>query len=254
MTSALEVRDVAIRFGGIAALCGVSFSVARGEMVGLIGPNGAGKTTLLRIIAGLLTPQPGAIVLSGLDVTRLPTARRVRRGLAITHQIVRPFRSMSLLENVMLAAGHRLTANPFTALTRWRKTAEEARARAILAQVGLVQEVSKATAAAPLGYLKRLEVARALAVDPILVLLDEPLAGLNQSEAGKLMDVLATVNASGITLIVVEHNLAQVMRVCRRLIVLDQGKVIADAASSEVMADPAVRAAYLGTGQEHAAA
>ena len=254
MTPALQVHGIAIRFGGIAAVAGVSFALERGEMAGLIGPNGAGKTTLLRIIAGVLAPDAGRVMLSGSDVTGLPTARRIRMGLAITHQIVRPFRSMSVLENVTLAAGHRLIANPLAALVRCNRDPEEARARVILARVGLEREEGKAIGALPLGHLKRLEVARALAVEPVVILLDEPLAGLNHSEAAQMMDVLAAVNATGITTVLVEHNLAEVVRVCRRLIVLDQGKIIADAAAGDVMANPAVRAAYLGTGQVHAAA
>jgi branched-chain amino acid transport system ATP-binding protein len=254
VTPALHVDAVAIRFGGIQAVAGVSFSIARGEMVGLIGPNGAGKTTLLRIIAGVLTPDAGRVAIAGIDVTRLPTELRIRNGLAITHQIVRPFRSMTVLENVTLAAGHRLTANPLRALVRRKRAAEEARARGILANVGLSGEEGKSVTALPLGHLKRLEVARALAVDPLLILLDEPLAGLNHSEAAKLIDVIAAINATGITTVLVEHNLAEVMRVCRRLLVLDQGKIIGDAAPGDVMANPAVREAYLGGGREHAAA
>jgi branched-chain amino acid transport system ATP-binding protein len=254
MTPALDIDAVAIRFGGIQAVAGVSFSIARGEMVGLIGPNGAGKTTLLRIIAGVLTADAGRVAISGADVTRLSTELRVRKGLAITHQIVRPFRSMTVLENVSLAAGHRLTANPFAALVRCKRAAEQGRARVLLAKVGLSDVEHKPVPALPLGHLKRLELARALAVDPVLMLLDEPLAGLNHSEAGKLIDVIAAINATGITIVLVEHNLAEVMRVCHRLLVLDQGRVIGDAAPDDVMANPAVRAAYLGTGHEHVAA
>jgi branched-chain amino acid transport system ATP-binding protein len=254
MTLALEVDTVAIRFGGVQAVAGVSFSIARGELVGLIGPNGAGKTTLLRIIAGVLRPDAGRVMISGVDVTGLPTELRIRKGLAITHQIVRPFRSMTVLENVTLAAGHRLTGNPLAALLRCARATEEEHARAILARVGLSDAQEKPTTALPLGYLKRLEVARALAVEPVLMLLDEPLAGLNHQEATNLIDVIATINASGITTVLIEHNLAEVMRVCRRLLVLDQGTVIGDGAPDDVMANPAVRAAYLGGGQAHAAA
>jgi len=254
MTPALEVDALAIRFGGVNAVAGVSFSVARGELLGLIGPNGAGKTTLIRIIAGVLAPDAGRVSISGRDVTGLPTESRVRRGLAITHQIVRPFRSMTALENVTLAAGYRLTANPLRALLRYGRAPEEARAHAVLARVGLADEEGKPVTALPLGHLKRLEVARALAVDPVLILLDEPLAGLNHSEAGRLADVIAAINATGITIVLVEHNLAQVMRVCRRLLVLDQGRIIDDGSPGTVIANPAVRAAYLGPGQAHAAA
>ncbi len=254
MTAALEIDEIAIRFGGVQAVAGVSCSIARGEFVGLIGPNGAGKTTLIRIVAGVLAPDAGHISISGSDVTGLSTENRVRRGLAITHQIVRPFRSMSVLENVTLAAGHRVTANPLRALLRYRRAAEEARARGVLASVGLRGSEHKAVTALPLGQLKRLEVARALAVDPILMLLDEPLAGLNHTEAAALIDVIAAINASGVTTVLVEHNLAEVVRVCGRLIVLDQGRIIADGKPNDVMADPAVREAYLGGRAEHAAA
>jgi branched-chain amino acid transport system ATP-binding protein len=254
MTAALEIHAVAIRFGGVQAVAGVSCSIARGELVGLIGPNGAGKTTLLRIVAGVLAPDAGRISISGTDVTGLSTESRVRKGLAITHQIVRPFRSMTVLDNVALAAGHRVTANPLRALLQYRRTAEEALARDVLASVGLAGTEYKAATALPLGQLKRLEVARALAVDPILMLLDEPLAGLNHSEAAEQIDVIAAINARGVTTVLVEHNLAEVVRVCRRLIVLDQGRIIADGTPNDVMADPAVREAYLGTGADHAAA
>jgi branched-chain amino acid transport system ATP-binding protein len=223
-------------------------------MVGLIGPNGAGKTTLLKVIAGALAPDSGRIRLSGTDVTRLATERRVRKGLAITHQIVRPFRSMSALENVVLAAGHRLTAHPFIALMRYRREPEEMRARAILATVGLAGVEHKQVGALPLGQLKRLEVARALAVEPILLLLDEPLAGLNQSEASQQADVISAINAGGVTTVLIEHNLTEILRVSRRLVVLDQGKIIADGTPREVMADARVRDAYLGKGEVHAAA
>ncbi len=254
MTAALEIEAAAIRFGGVQAVAGVSCAVAPGELVGLIGPNGAGKTTLLRLVAGMLAPDAGRIRISGTDVTHLSTAARVRKGLAITHQIVRPFRSMTVLENVTLAAGHHTTARPLRALLRYGRAAEDARAHEILAGVGLGGAEHKAVTALPLGQLKRLEVARAMAVDPVLLLLDEPLAGLNQSEAAEQIDAIAAINAKGVTLVLVEHNLAEVVRVCRRLIVLDQGRIIADGAPDAVMADPAVREAYLGSGAAHVAA
>jgi branched-chain amino acid transport system ATP-binding protein len=254
MTAILETQGIAIRFGGVQALTDVSFAVAKGELVGLIGPNGAGKTTLLKIIAGVLRPDNGRVVLGGEDVTRLTTSARVRKGLALTHQIVRPFRSMSVLDNVALAAGHVFTSNPLTALFHWRRTAERARASSILARVGLSGLENRPVGALPLGHLKRLEVARALAVDPTLIILDEPLAGLNHREAETQIDTIAALNREGITTILIEHNLREVLRVCRRLLVLDGGRIIADGAPAEVMADHAVREAYIGKSADDAAA
>jgi branched-chain amino acid transport system ATP-binding protein len=254
MTETLKVENITIRFGGVRALTDVSFSVRTGELVGLIGPNGAGKTTLLKIIAGVLRPDSGGVLLDGAAVTRLPTAARVKRGLAITHQIVRPFRSMSVLENTALAAGHRVTSNPLGALFHVSRRNENAKAREILASVGLAGTDEKAVNALPLGNLKRLEVARALAVNPRLLILDEPLAGLNHREAATQADTIAKLNKEGVTIILIEHNLGEVLRVCRRLLVLDGGRIIADGEPNAVMADRAVREAYIGKAGDDAAA
>jgi branched-chain amino acid transport system ATP-binding protein len=253
MTAMLEMDAIAVRFGGIQAVDGVNCAVARGEFAGLIGPNGAGKTTLIRIVAGVLPPDSGRILFSGHDVTHLPTERRIRNGLAMTHQIVRPFRSMTVIENVALAAGHRLIANPLQALLHSDRSKAEALACEVLTIVGLSGSEYKPVSALPLGQLKRLELARALATDPKLMLLDEPLAGLNRNEAAAQADVIAAINARGVTIVLVEHNLAEVVRVCVRLIVLDQGRIIADGPPDAVTADAAVREAYLGTGARHAA-
>jgi len=246
MSAALQLEEVAIRFGGVQAVAGVSFMVETGAFVGLIGPNGAGKTTLIRIIAGLLRPDRGKVLLGGLDATGNSTAERVRRGLALTHQIARPFREMTVLDNVVLGAGYRHTQNPFRALLRVTRHSESERAAGILAQVGLAGTERKFAGSLPLGQMKRLELARALAVDPKLILLDEPLAGLNHAEAAKQGEVIADVHRRGTAVVLVEHNLEQVMRISRRLIVLNNGQVIGDGEPHQVMSDPVVHDAYLG--------
>jgi branched-chain amino acid transport system ATP-binding protein len=247
MSAVLELDDIAVRFGGVQALGGVKISVAEGEFVGLIGPNGAGKTTLIRIVAGTIKPDRGRVVLAGRDVNDTSTASRVRRGLTLTHQIVRPFRAMTVLDNVVLAAGYRRTANPLRALVNVERRAETERAAAILARVGLGGTEGKLAGALPLGQMKRLEVARALAVDPRIILFDEPLAGLNQTEAAGQAETIGQVHAQGVTVVLVEHNLEAVMRVSRRLIVLNEGRVIGDGLPDIVMADRLVREAYIGT-------
>ena len=246
MTVVLALTDISIRFGGVQALQDASLAVAESEFIGLIGPNGAGKTTLLRIVAGILRADSGRVVLRGADVTGDGTAARVRKGLALTHQIVRPFRSMTVLDNVVLAAGYHLTSDPWRALIHVDRRTEIERAMAILAKVGLAGNERKHAAALPLGQLKRLELARALALDPSVLLLDEPLAGLNQTEASQQADAIAAVNAEGTTVVLVEHNLEQVVRVCRRIAVLNAGEVVSDGSPAQVMADPVVREAYVG--------
>jgi branched-chain amino acid transport system ATP-binding protein len=247
MTGALLQADgVTVRFGGVTALDRVGFVVTQGELLGLIGPNGAGKTTLLRAIIGVVHPNEGKVTLAGRDITRLSTDARARLGLALTHQIVRPFRSMSVLDNVVFAAGHAKTANLARALGAVSRTAERQRARELLDLVGIADFADFAPSVLPLGALKRLEVARALAIEPKVLLLDEPLAGLNSVEAERLAETLQTLNAGGITMILIEHNLAKVAEVCARLVVLDNGRKIADGGTRETLADPAVVAAYIG--------
>jgi branched-chain amino acid transport system ATP-binding protein len=248
VSALLSIEDVAVRFGGVQAVGGVSLSIGRGEFLGLIGPNGAGKTTLIRIVTGLVKPDRGRIILDGVDVTGDRTATRVRRGLALTHQIVRPFREMTVLDNVALAAGIAHTSNPLRALLRVGRSRENERAAEILKSVGLAGTENKLAGSLPLGQLKRLELARALAVGPKLLLLDEPLAGLNHAEASKQSETIIEINRQGITVVLVEHNLEEVMRICRRLVVLNNGKAIIDGEPREVMSDPAVQDAYVGGG------
>jgi branched-chain amino acid transport system ATP-binding protein len=246
MNALAEIDDLHVSFGGVAAANGVSFTVERGELLALIGPNGAGKTTALRMVAGILRPDRGRVLFDDRDVTAVPAHARVRLGLGFTHQIVRPFYSFSTIENVMLAAGHVRTASPWKAITSRSRMAARDKARAILDRFGLGAQAEQSPRALPLGQRKRLEVARAIALDPKLLLLDEPLAGLSSAEATTMADLIRTLPGQGITVVLVEHNLGEVLRVADRLVVLDAGKVMAQGAPSDVMARDDVRQAYTG--------
>ena len=254
MGTLLEVSGVTVRFGGVTALEEVSFQVSEGEFLCLIGPNGAGKTTLMRAVTGIIKPEAGRVKLAGTDISREQTHLRARMGMALTHQIVRPFRSMTVLDNVALAAGHRRFHRVLKAMASVDRSAERRQARKFLELVGIDAVAEKSVIGQPLGVAKRLEVARALALEPKILLLDEPLAGLNSVEAARLADTIAGINRKGLTVVMIEHNLGEVLRVSQRLVVLDNGRLIADGPPMEVMHNPAVRAAYVGKESQDAAA
>jgi len=242
----LQVAHITVRFGGLTAIDDVSFDVHAGELLGLIGPNGAGKTTMLRSITGVVRAQQGSVRLQGEALDGLAIERRIRRGLALSQQLVKPLRHLSLLENVALAAGSAKTASPLGSLLHRSEHDEQARALELLRSVGIAERADQLPGTQPLGVLKRLEMARALALAPRVLLLDEPLAGLNSKEAHALAETIAGINRGGVTIVLIEHNLGEVMRICRRLVVLDNGRKIGDGEPRAVMNDPAVRAAYLG--------
>jgi branched-chain amino acid transport system ATP-binding protein len=247
----LETDQLVKRFGGVAAVDGVSLRVGTGELHGLIGPNGAGKSTLFHLVTGHLRATSGQVVLDGRDVTGLPSYRRARLGIGIAFQSVRLFRGMSVLENVMVGA-HAWTRHGFwEALLRLpRHVREEAEVREAaeraLEEVGLTGLAGSGVEALPLGRLRELQVARALCSRPRLLLLDEPASGLRAGERARLAALLARLRGSGMTMLLVEHDVAFVAGLASTITVLDRGQVIAEGPPERIRRNPAVIAAYLG--------
>ena len=240
-----------MRFGGVTALSGVSFGVRPGEVCGLIGPNGAGKTTLFDCVSRLTRPQEGTITYAGQDLLALPTHRVAALGVARTFQHLGLVPSLSVRDNVMLGAQHGSRAGfaasalrlPFV---RAGERALRARADAVLERLELTRVAARPAAGLPYGTLKRIELARALAAEPTLLLLDEPASGLAHGEVDELAGLIETVRGDA-TVVLVEHHMGMVMRLSDTVVVLDFGKVIATGTPAEVREDPAVLAAYLGT-------
>jgi branched-chain amino acid transport system ATP-binding protein len=248
----LDVSGLSIRFGGVAALTDVSFSVAPQETCGLIGPNGAGKTTLFNCVSGLYTPQSGAVTVAGEIASGRPPHAVAALGVGRTFQNLALFPRLSLLENVLVGT-HVRTAAGFleSAWMSRRARAEEQEARAhaleLLSIVGLADRALESVGSLPFGHQKRVELARALATRPKLLLLDEPAAGLNPSELDDFMALIRRIRTQfGLAVLLVEHHLGLVMALCQKLVVLNFGRKIAEGTPAAVRANPEVVRAYLG--------
>ena len=242
----LRVENVSISFGGVAALDNVSLSIEQNSLLGFIGPNGAGKTTMMRIITGLLRPLSGEIFLEGIDITNWPVHQRIGAGISLAQQIVRPLHSFNLIDNVAFAAGRSCMVSPLAALGKTNRTEQRNQAMEFLQLVGIEDAAHSMPAQLPLGYLKRLEVARSLALNPKLLLLDEPLAGLNQSEARSMANLIADLVGNGRSVLLIEHNIREVARICPTIYVQENGRKLLHGPAAEVMANRELSRAYLG--------
>ncbi len=236
----LEVKGLAKHFGGFAALNDVGFSVGAGERFGIIGPNGSGKSTLMNCVAGALNCDRGAIRFDGTDITRHASHRRARMGIARSFQVPRPFASLSVLDNICVPLEY-AAKHPGRSQSTLR-----GQALALLARVSLDNKARAAAGSLTQVELRKLELARALAAQPRLLILDEAMAGLASAEVDEILDIVLEINAQGVAVIMIEHIMRAIMRFSQRVVCLDAGKIIAEGVPGEVVANPAVRRIYLG--------
>lgn len=242
----LEVKNLCKEFDALRALDQVSFSAKEGEILGIIGPNGAGKTTLFNIISGIYSPSNGEIFFQGKSLLRLKPHQISRLGVSRTFQIVRPFLNLDVETNILVAWGHRFYPSLLKSIEPFRKVEILEEVRTIIERTGLQPYANQLTKNLPLGIKKRVEIARALALRPRLLLLDEPTGGLRFEESVQLMALIRQISEQGISVLLIEHNMQVVMDLCRRIVVLDHGSKIAEGPPEEIRSNPRVIEAYLG--------
>jgi len=240
MASLLEVKDLSKKFGGFTALDGVSVDVAKGERFGLIGPNGSGKTTLINCVSGVLDNDGGRIVFGGEEISRLPAYQRTRRGIARSFQIPRPFTSMSVLENLVVPLEYVVHRGSLHIADTG------AEAMQILRGIGLADKADTPSNQLSQVELRKLELSRAMAARPQLLISDEAMAGLSANEVSEVLEILFKLNADGITVIMIEHVMQAVMKFSQRVICLDAGKIICEGTPASIVQNPDVQRAYLG--------
>ncbi len=242
----MKIDRVTKHFGGLVAVNSVSFDISEGELLALVGPNGAGKTTLFNVITGVLKASSGNIFFNGKEITGKRTNQIARMGIGRTFQIVRPFGKMTVLENILVPLGKAF----YTRLSVFSHSPHEkifiSKAMDLLKSAYLDDEANKMASYLPIGMQRRLEIARALALEPKLLLLDEPAAGLNEKESMQLKEYIEKINSSGVSILLIEHDMKFIMSISKRIVVLDHGSKIAEGTPSEIASNPRVIEAYLG--------